>query len=64
MTVKAKVKPLAVRINTACQMLDCGRTKLSELVNSGALERVEINGAPRITMASIERLAQPEKVQA
>ena len=58
----APIEPVAVRINTACRLIDCGRTKVYELINSGALEVVDVGGMKRVTMASIRDL--PKKSEA
>jgi hypothetical protein len=46
-------EPLAVKPRRACQMLDCGITRLYELMNSGALVSFKDGGSRKITTASI-----------
>jgi hypothetical protein len=56
-------RPLTVKVTTARTMLDCGKTTIFKLMKSGTLERVYIDGIPRITMESIERVTQSKKTR-
>jgi hypothetical protein len=55
------IKPLAVNVRKTIQLTGFCKTTIYALLKSGALERVKVDRHTRITMASIERLMQPEK---
>jgi hypothetical protein len=46
---------LAVKVQRAMQMLDCGRTRLYELIDGGQLESFLDGAARKITVASINK---------
>lgn len=46
-------EPLAVKPKGACQMLDCGLTRLYQLLNAGELVSYRDGGSRKITVASI-----------
>lgn len=50
------MKPIALDIASARQALSLGRTKIYDLLKSGALVRVKIGRKTLITVASIEAL--------
>jgi hypothetical protein len=50
-------EPLTVRPRVAEQLLGIGETKRRDLVRSGTLEEIQLDGAKRITMRSIKRAA-------
>lgn len=58
------IEPLAVRPRTAAKMLDCGQTKIYELIKLGKLETIRLDSDQRITIASIKRLAGGDKTAA
>jgi hypothetical protein len=63
------VEPVVVRPLTACQMLDCGITRLYELINSNELESFADGRRRYVTVKSIHRyvadkLATDEKAPA
>ena len=49
----ARAKPIGVKPKRACAMLDCGRTRLYELLNSGQLVSYKDGVSRKITVASI-----------
>jgi hypothetical protein len=49
----AGAEPLGVKAKRACTMLDCGRTRLYELLNSGQLVGYKDGVSRKITVASI-----------
>lgn len=48
---------LLISVGDMMAALGIGRTKAYELINSGKVERREVDGAPRITVASVKALA-------
>jgi hypothetical protein len=50
-----EVEPLSVRPKKAMRLLDCGRTYLYELINTGEVDSYRDGFARKITMASIRR---------
>jgi excisionase family DNA binding protein len=53
------LEPVAVRLPTAARMLDCGVTKIHELIKAGKLETIQIGADRRVTIASVKRLVAP-----
>ena len=51
------IEPVLAKPATAARMLDCGLTKIYELIKQGVLETTDVTGDKRITVASIKRLA-------
>ncbi|MXO72383.1 helix-turn-helix domain-containing protein [Alteraurantiacibacter buctensis] len=62
--VGGNIQPLAMRPKEAWEMLKIGKTKGWELVARGDLEAFKIDGATRITTASIHALVQRQLMQA
>ena len=52
---------VAVRINRAASMLDCGRSKIYELLRQGRLKSVHYDNAQRVTVKSILELVESEE---
>lgn len=50
------IEPLAVRPATASKLMDCGRSRIYELIREGRLEVVRIDSDQRVTVRSIKRL--------
>jgi hypothetical protein len=51
------IEPLAVRPRTAGRLLDCGVSKVYQLLKEGKLERVQgVDADTRITVRSIKKL--------
>jgi excisionase family DNA binding protein len=48
------LKPIAIGIDAAGVALDCGRTKVYDLINKGCLEAFKIGSSTKITLASID----------
>jgi len=51
------MEPLVTTIHGAMKALGFGRTKTYKLIDSGTLERIYIDGSPRITMRSVRAAA-------
>jgi hypothetical protein len=49
------LKPIGVSLGGAEVLLDCGRTKVYQLINQGCLQAYKQGSSTKITMASIER---------
>jgi hypothetical protein len=54
-------KPFWVRPRKATQIGGFGLTKCYELINSGALETIKIDGMRLVSVASIEKLGQHDE---
>jgi excisionase family DNA binding protein len=52
------VSRLLVSPEHAGELIDCGMTKIYELLDAGALKSVRIGRARRITYASLQHLAE------
>jgi len=50
------VAPLLMSPTQVAGTLNCGLTKVYELINSGVLERVYIGASPRIKTDSVQRV--------
>lgn len=55
-----EVKPVAVKKSTAARMLDCGQTKIRDLILSGELETINVGSDSRVVVASINRFVQKQ----
>lgn len=53
---KAQVEPLVCRPSQACVKLQVGKTKMAELIRTGAVESVLIGKTRLVTIRSIEAL--------
>jgi Helix-turn-helix domain len=49
------IKPIALGVDDAGVVLDCGRTKVYDLIDRGCLDAYKQGASTKITMASIER---------
>ena len=49
------LEPIAVGLDGACALLDCGRTHTYRLINAGALSAYKEGASTKITMDSIRR---------
>lgn len=61
--MKQNLEPLTVRIPRAIEMTGIGRSKIYELIQSGALDVVKVGRCTLVTVDSIRRLVgrrQPE----
>ena len=47
---------LAVKIDRAARLLDCGRSTVLRLINDGRLDVITFQRSRRITMASLKKL--------
>jgi excisionase family DNA binding protein len=47
---------LALTINSCAEALDCGRTKIYDLIHAGKLKVVDVNGMTRVTADSLRAL--------
>jgi excisionase family DNA binding protein len=47
---------LLLNIEQVCRVLNLGRTKIYELIESGDLERVKVGRATRVTSSSVQAL--------
>lgn len=56
--------PLAVPVKQAAELLHCGRTRVFELLNTGALRRVRIGRATLVGVESISALLAPPEPEA
>jgi excisionase family DNA binding protein len=54
MAVADVVAPLAVKPRAVCRMLDCGLTRVYELITAGELESFKDGRSRKISVASIE----------
>jgi excisionase family DNA binding protein len=54
--VKKNAFRKAVKIQRAAEALDCSRDKIYDLINSGELETVKIQGTTYITIKSLEEI--------
>ena len=54
-TAQLDMGPLVVKPRTACRMLDCGNTRLYELLGTGELESFLDGRSRKITVESIRR---------
>ena len=54
--VEGDLVPLAVSYKTARRLIDCGNTKLHELLNKGDLKRTRIGNRPAVLYASLKAL--------
>jgi excisionase family DNA binding protein len=52
------IEPLYLRPSKAAKLLDCGRTKIYDLIHSGELKVITIGGQLRIPRSEIEALAE------
>ena len=52
------LKPLAVRFKTARAIIGVGKTKFHELINTGKIETVTIEGVRLAVYSSLERLVK------
>jgi excisionase family DNA binding protein len=50
-------KPMLLRVSEAAALLSLGRSKTYELIETGKLPSVRLDGALRVPRAAIERLA-------
>ena len=50
------IEPIAVRPATAGKLMECGRSRVYELIREGRLEVVRIDSDQRVTVRSIKRL--------
>ena len=48
--------PLAVRVKTACRLLEIGPTKMWELIRDGHVQTINIGRRRLVTYASLEAL--------
>ena len=49
-------KKLLLKKRTVCELLECGNTKLHNLIAEGELQAVRLRGSTMITAASLDRL--------
>ena len=54
------IKPITVTVPTALAITGLGRTKLYELIATGRLKAVKVDGRRLVTYASLEQLADGE----
>jgi hypothetical protein len=54
-STQSDIGPLVVKPRTACRMLDCGNTRLYELLGTGELESFLDGRSRKITVDSIRR---------
>jgi hypothetical protein len=54
---QAEEQPLLATVPQTCQALNCSRTTVFDLLNSGILQRRKIGRATRVTVDSIKKLA-------
>jgi len=55
------VEPVGVRKTTAARMLDCGLTKIYELVKEGKLRTFKVGDDDRVLVSSIKKYAKGTK---
>jgi excisionase family DNA binding protein len=48
------LRPMAVRLDTAARLLDCGTTKIRELVKTGELRTIRVGADQRVVFESLE----------
>jgi len=53
-----RFEPALLKIESACEYLDVGRSKLYELIREGKLDAVKIGKSARITTASLKRFVE------
>jgi excisionase family DNA binding protein len=56
--VAKQLEPLVVSPKEACRLLDCGPTKLYELIEAGEIESYLDGRSRKITMESVKRRVQ------
>ena len=52
----SRVEPMVVTVSDAASMLSIGRSRIYELIQSGALASVKIGTSRRVTIKSIRKL--------
>ena len=57
-------KPLAVTVNSACELTGLGRTTIYKLIGTGQLDSVSIGRKRLVLSASIDRLLSAERIAA
>jgi excisionase family DNA binding protein len=59
----ASLKPLGVSVNSACELIGVGKTKLYELISDGRVRSVKVGKRRLIDYASLEALVCPSPKQ-
>jgi hypothetical protein len=59
LSVEGQVKPLAVSIKRACEILDIGHTKMWELIGAKRVKTISIGRKRLVIYSSLEALVTP-----
>jgi excisionase family DNA binding protein len=59
--VEMEKQRLLIRPVEAAHLLSVSRSKIYELLNSGVLPSIKLDGMTRIPLAALRKLAQPEE---